>query len=57
MKKYLALILLLLPFLWGCPDTTSHSRGTSLVLYNPETVWRWHALTVEASVKRTLWPK
>lgn len=32
MKKYLALILLLLPFLWGCPDTTSHSRGVYMLL-------------------------
>ncbi|NIQ92352.1 MAG: VWA domain-containing protein [Deltaproteobacteria bacterium] len=32
MKKYLALTLLLLPFLWGCPDTTSHSRGVYMLL-------------------------
>ena len=32
MKKYLALILLLLPFLWGCPDTVSHSRGVYMLL-------------------------
>ena len=32
MKKYLALILLLLPFLWGCPDTTSRSRGVYMLL-------------------------
>jgi hypothetical protein len=32
MKKYLALILLLLPFLWGCPDTISHSRGVYMLL-------------------------
>ncbi len=32
MKKYLALILLLLPVLWGCPDTTSHSRGVYMLL-------------------------
>ena len=32
MKKYLALILVLLPFLWGCPDTTSHSRGVYMLL-------------------------
>ena len=32
MKKYLALILLLLPFFWGCPDTTSHSRGVYMLL-------------------------
>ena len=32
MKKYLSLILLLLPFLWGCPDTTSHSRGVYMLL-------------------------
>jgi hypothetical protein len=32
MKKYLALILLLLPFLWGCPDTTTHSRGVYMLL-------------------------
>ena len=32
MKKYLALTLLLLPFLWGCPDTTSHSKGVYMLL-------------------------
>lgn len=32
MKKYLALTLILLPFLWGCPDTTSHSRGVYMLL-------------------------
>lgn len=32
MKKYLALTLLLLPFLWGCPDTVSHSRGVYMLL-------------------------
>lgn len=32
MKKYLALMLVLLPFLWGCPDTTSHSRGVYMLL-------------------------
>ena len=32
MKKYLALLLILLPFLWGCPDTTSHSRGVYMLL-------------------------
>jgi hypothetical protein len=32
MKKYLALLLVLLPFLWGCPDTTSHSRGVYMLL-------------------------
>jgi hypothetical protein len=32
MKKYLALILVLLPFLWGCPDNTSHSRGVYMLL-------------------------
>lgn len=32
MKKYLALILVLLPFLWGCPDTSSHSRGVYMLL-------------------------
>ena len=32
MKKYLALLVILLPFLWGCPDTTSHSRGVYMLL-------------------------
>ena len=32
MKKYLALVLVLLPFLWGCPDTVSHSRGVYMLL-------------------------
>lgn len=32
MRKYLALVLILLPFLWGCPDTTSHSRGVYMLL-------------------------
>jgi hypothetical protein len=32
MKKYLALILVFLPFLWGCPDNTSHSRGVYMLL-------------------------
>jgi hypothetical protein len=32
MKKYLALTLILLPFLWGCPDTVSHSRGVYMLL-------------------------
>lgn len=32
MRKYLALALILLPFLWGCPDTTSHSRGVYMLL-------------------------
>ena len=32
MRKYLALTLILLPFLWGCPDTTSHSRGVYMLL-------------------------
>jgi hypothetical protein len=32
MKKYLTLILILSPLLWGCPDTTSYSRGVYMLL-------------------------
>jgi len=32
MKKYLALALLITPLLWGCPDTTSYSRGVYMLL-------------------------
>ena len=32
MKKYLSLILVLSALLWGCPDTTSHSRGVYMLL-------------------------
>jgi hypothetical protein len=32
MKKYLALGLILSALLWGCPDTTSYSRGVYMLL-------------------------
>jgi len=32
MKKYLALVLILSALLWGCPDTTSYSRGVYMLL-------------------------
>ena len=32
MKKYLTLILILSALLWGCPDTTSYSRGVYMLL-------------------------
>ena len=32
MKKYLSLILMLSALLWGCPDTTSYSKGVYMLL-------------------------
>lgn len=32
MKKYLTLVLLITALLWGCPDTTSYSRGVYMLL-------------------------
>ena len=32
MKKYLALVIILSALLWGCPDTTSYSRGVYMLL-------------------------
>ena len=32
MKKYLTLILMLSALLWGCPDTTSYSKGVYMLL-------------------------
>ena len=32
MKKSLTLILFMSVLLWGCPDTTSHSRGVYMLL-------------------------
>ena len=32
MKKYLPLILILSALLWGCPDTTSYSKGVYMLL-------------------------
>jgi len=32
MKKYLALALLVAPLLWGCPDTSSYSKGVYMLL-------------------------
>lgn len=32
MKKYLTLILILPALLWGCPDTTSYSKGVYMLL-------------------------
>jgi hypothetical protein len=32
MKKYLTLILILSALLWGCPDTTSYSKGVYMLL-------------------------
>ena len=37
MKKYLALVLILSALLWGCPDTTSYSRGVYMLLDTPGT--------------------
>jgi hypothetical protein len=32
MKKYFTLVLFVIPLLWGCPDTTSYSRGVYMLL-------------------------
>ncbi len=32
MKKYLTLVLLITALLWGCPDTTSYSKGVYMLL-------------------------
>ena len=32
MKKYFTLVLFVIPLLWGCPDTTSYSKGVYMLL-------------------------